>query len=748
MDFEDLDRIQRATIISLKESVVKIITEQSYPKNTVFNCEWRIKVEKERIIDKFLQPKSVAIIGVSKDFSSISGKPLKNLIRHQYDGEIYLVNPKYDEIEGITCYPSILDVPGSVDVALIAVSQKRIMQVLDECKEKSIKHLILFGAGFAETGEEGKALQDKLLEEAKKADMHLLGPNCIGLLNVKKSIPLGFSTSFETDKGFIEGNVGFASQSGALGFSLFGIAQEEHIGFSYIFNTGNQIDLHTLDCMEYMLEDEDTKVICGYLESIPDGEMLIRLAERSKVLKKPLILLKAGRSELGKQAAISHTASLTGSEEAFQAIAKQYGIITANDIDDMIDAMKIFKRGKSANGNRVVTISNSGAAGIAFADYSEALGLNLVSLSTETEEKIKQVIPPYGSPKNPVDITAQALKEQHIFIETVKIVVNDPEIDAIIVQTTFGGELGKTICEKIAEIDRTTNKPIVVTVTGANEITGQGKEYLEKVGVPVYLTPYKTMVALKKLIDFSLFCEDSKRNEDSGYTSPSLEHIPTSGIWTEEKVKKILAKMNIRIPKGNVIENETHLKQIKDVIPYPVVSKVISDNILHKTDAGGVKVNIQNAEELQKSYTEIIESAKKYFPNAKITGVLAEEMINDEAVEMFIGIKDDLDFGTLIVTGLGGIFIEVLNDVAIRKAPISLVEARLMLKELKGYPLLEGVRGAAKRDIEALAEALVRISYFAKVHEGKIKEMDINPILVFEEGKGIAALDGIILWND
>lgn len=705
-------------------------------------------VHKKGVIEKFLNPESVAIIGVSKDFTSISGKPLNNLLRHKYKGKIYPINPRYEEIAGIPCYPSILDVPGQVDVALVAVSQARIMQIFEECKQKSVKHLILFGAGFAEVGEEGQLLQDQLLNEAEKAGIHLLGPNCIGLLNVKESIPLGFSTSFETDQGFVKGNIGFASQSGALGFSLFGLAQEENIGFSYIINTGNQIDIHTLDCMEYMLDDDETTVICGYLESVPDGEMLIKLAKRSMVEKKPLLILKAGRSELGKQAALSHTASLTGSEEAFQAVANQYGMVTVNDIDDMIDTMKIFSRGKLANGNRVVTISNSGAAGIAMADYSEELGLDLVTLSQKTETKIKQIIPPYGSALNPVDITAQALKEQHIFIDTLRVVIDDPEVDAIVVQTTFGGELGKMICEKIAEVDKTTDKPIIVTVTGSSEITGAGKKYLEEVGVPVYSTSYKTMLSLKRLVDFSTACRKVQHPiEVTSQSVMSETPFPQSGVWTEEKVKPLLAEMKIRVPNGEVIKDETQLMKVKGSLNYPVVCKIVSDEILHKTDAGGIIVNIKNEKELENAYKKIITNVKNHLPSATIKGVLVEEMIQEKGVEMFIGLKNDPDFGNLIVCGLGGIFIEVLNDIAIRKTPIDLNEAYAMLKELKGYALLEGIRGTGKADIHALAESLVRVSNLAQQCEGKIQEMDINPVWVFEKGKGIAALDGIIIWE-
>jgi acyl-CoA synthetase (NDP forming) len=705
-------------------------------------------MSKSKAIDYFLNPRSVAIVGVSQDFTSISGKPMNNLIRHQFKGDIYPVNPKYDEVGGYTCYSSLLDIPGEVDVALIAVSSKRMMQILEECEQKGIHHLILFNSGFAEVGEEGRQLQDQVLEKAQKAGVHILGPNCIGLLNVKESIPLGFSTSFETEEGFQSGNVGFASQSGALGFSLFGLAQDEKIGFSYIIHTGNQMDIHSFDCIEYMLEDDETSVVAGYLEGIPDGEMLIRLSKRAKQLNKPLILLKAGRSELGRQAAMSHTASLTGSEKSFQAIAKQYGLITVNDMDDMIDALKIFSRGKQAKGNRLATISTSGAAGIAMADYSEPLGLAFTRLSKETEAKVKAIIPPYGSALNPIDITAQALKEQHIFTETLEVLIDDDQVDSIVVQTTVGGKLLKKVCTQIAEIDQQTDKPIIVTLTGSSEITGEGRAILQELGVPVYTTSYKTMLAIKYLVNFSRFCNKDDIELPQQIITKSEDSEDMQGIWTEERVKQTLSSMEIRVPKGAIIQDRSHLNSVKDNLQYPVVCKVISRDVLHKTDSGGVRVNIRNSKELEGAFEEILSSVKKHAPSAHIEGILAEEMIKEDGVEMFIGIKEDPEFGSLIVCGLGGVFIEVLKDVSIRRAPINREEAHKMLKELKGYQMLEGVRGGKQRDIHALAKALVRISQFASQHNGKIREMDINPIWVFEEGKGIAALDGIIVWKN
>ncbi|MBX9973618.1 acetate--CoA ligase family protein [Cytobacillus firmus] len=704
-------------------------------------------MSKIEAIERFLNPKSIAIVGVSSDFSSISGKPLKNLLLHKYKGYIYPVNPKYKEIEGIPCYSSILDIPGDVDVALIAVSSKRMLQIIEDCKKKKVRNLILFGSGFAEVGEEGRQLQEKVLEKAREAGIHIIGPNCVGLLNVKESIPLGFATSFETEKGFHSGNVGFASQSGATGFSLFGLAQEEGIGFSYIVNTGNQMDIHSFDCMEYMLEDEDTSVVAGYLEGIPDGEMLIEISKSSKELDKPLILLKAGRSELGRRAALSHTASLTGSEETFQAIAKQHGIITVNDIDDMIDAMKVFSRGKRVKGNRIVTISNSGAAGIAMADYSEPLGLEMVRLTGETEAKIKSIIPPYGSALNPIDVTAQALKEQHILTDTLELLIKDDQVDAIVFQTTFGGELGKKICQKIAEIDQKTDKPILVTLTGTSELTGEGRTILRNAKVPVYPTTYKTMLSLKYLVDFSMF---NKKKNAEFLSTANLNNVKEDmyGIWTEDRVKQELKTLRIRVPNGIVIKDRKQLEEIKENLNYPLVCKIVSSDIMHKTDAGGVEVNILNPVQLERAYGEILKAVTQYAPNARIDGVLVEEMIEEKGIEMFIGVKQDPQFGSLIVCGLGGIFIEVLKDVSIRKAPVHLNEAHEMLKELKGYPLLEGVRGEKPRDIAAFAEVLSKISQYASQNNGQISEMDINPVWVFEEGKGIAALDGVIVWKE
>jgi acyl-CoA synthetase (NDP forming) len=705
-------------------------------------------MSKTEALQRLLHPTSIAIIGVSQDFTSIGGKPLKNLIHHQFAGNIYPVNPKYKELGGYTCYPSILDVPGQVDVALIAVSQARILQVIKDCAQKQIRHVIMFGSGFAEVGEEGKRLQDELLALTKEHAMNVIGPNCIGVLNARDQLPLGFATSFESNNGFLAGPVGLASQSGAHGFSIFGLAQEEGVGFSYIVNTGNQMDITTLDCIEFMLHDDNTKVIASYMEGIPDGKQFIRLACKAKELGKPIVIIKAGRSEVGRQAALSHTASLAGSEETFQAVAKQYGIIQADDIDEMVDTIKIFSRGKQARGPRVACVTSSGAAGIAIADHSEALGLELVRLSKETKAKIETIIPSYGSALNPIDITAQALKEQHIFSDTLEVLAQDDQVDVIVVQTTFGGALAVKICETLVEIDKRTTKPIVVTLTGTQEMTGDARSILQQAAVPVYQTSRKTMTAIRNLVQFSQFYSSEIKYEQRTSRDEGRSSQIESGVWTEEKVKQQLSALGLRVPKGTIVRNTEHLHEIIEEVSYPVVCKVISDDILHKTEAGGVIVGIKNDSELIEAYGKIIDSVHQSNPEARIKGLLVEEMIEDKGVEMFIGIKEDPQFGPFIVSGLGGIFVEVFKDVSIRHAPIDLDEAYVMLKELKGYALLEGVRGMKRRDIDAFAQALVKISDFAYEHKESIKEMDINPVIVLEDGKGVVVLDGLVVWKE
>ncbi len=704
-----------------------------------------IQKEEKVDLDRLYHPRSIAIVGVSRDFTTIGGKPLRNLIGHGYEGDIYPVNPRYEEVSGYPCYPSLSEVPGEVDVVLVAVSQARTVQVLEECAQKGAGFVMLFGAGFAEAGEAGEEAQREVVELARRSGIRLLGPNCIGCLNARDGIPMGFSTSFESE-GFLAGPVALTSQSGAFGYSLFALAQEEGVGFSYVANTGNQADLDTLDFMSFMLEDESSKTVAGYLESIPDGDRLIRLAGRGGELEKPLVLLKAGRSALGEKAALSHTASLTGSDRAFRAVAEQYGIVSVNDIEDMVDAMKVFSRRKWAGGRRVAVVTTSGASGILLADYCEDLGLEMNPLQRSTRERIEEIIPSYGSAMNPVDLTAQALNERDIFREALRTLAGDEQVDAVVVATTFGRELLKSMCLDLAEVDRATGKPILTALTGSGDIITPGKQVLEAAGVPVYVSPYRTVKALSYLVRFSEFLREKPGSEEG--VEPADPPVAEPGtVWTEERVKEHLSRLGVCVPEGRLLHSREEVESSAGELRYPVVAKVVSPEIPHKTEAGAVRPGIAGPEDLRLAYEEVLGSAGRYAPEASVTGVLVEEMVGGEGVEVFIGVSTDPQFGPLVVCGLGGIFAEVLEDTSIRRAPVGIEEARRMVSELKGYPLLAGVRGGAKMDVEAFARAVTEVSRFASRNRRRLREMDVNPVKVLPQGQGIVALDGMAFWG-
>lgn len=693
-------------------------------------------------LQTIFSPKSIAIIGASKNKQSIGGKPLHNLLNHDYEGDIYLVNPRYGQIEGITCYKSVLEIPAAIDIALIATSHKIIKAVMEECGEKGIKQVILFGAGFAELGEEGERLQDEVLTIAQQYNMRIVGPNCVGCLNVIDQIPMGFATSFEADS-FISGNVGLVSQSGAFGYSVFGIAQEEYLGFSYIANTGNQVDLTTLDFLEEMVEDEQTEVIATYLESIPDGRQFINVLKRAKELKKPVIVLKAGRSEVGKKAALSHTASVAGSAEVYDAVAKQYGSIDVRDINDMIDTLKVFVRGKVTEGDRLGIITTSGASGIMMADMAEEMDISLAELSAETKGKIEEIIPSFGSVLNPIDITLQALNEKHILSDSIEQLVNSEECDIIVISTTLGGDLGRRVCEDIIALDQQTDKPIIVNLTGREDIIGEGLTLLQQARVPVYQTPLQTIQSIKKLVEFSDSIDKSKEVMDAQKLI-EINVDKRQRVLTEDKVKPILEHLSFKVPKGKLIKTKEALNDLD--MTYPVVMKAISSELLHKSDYGAVKLGIENEIEAVESFEEIQHNIYEKLGPIDLDGMLVEEMIRENnTAEMFIGVKLDPVFGPIVACGFGGIFIEILRDVSLRRAPFSKETALEMISELKGYPILQGARGNNPLDIDAFAEALQNVSYFAAQHHDSLDELDINPAMLLEDG--IVALDGLLIWK-
>lgn len=694
-------------------------------------------------LESYIRPNSVAVIGASNRKGSIGNTTIKNFKDLNFKGKVYGINPRYDEIEGFRCFGSLTDVPEEIDVAIIAVSSHLVENAILDCVKKQVKFVVIFSSGFAEKGQEGLQKQNEILQLCKENGIRVVGPNTLGAFNIKDQIFLSFNPATIE---FVSGEIGMVSQSGATGSIIMGMAMEEKLGFTYTLTTGNQMDLNTLDFMEFLISDDDTKIIGTYLEAVPDGNKLRDLADNALAKHKPIVMLKTGRSEAGQKAALSHTASLTGSSKVFEMITNRHGITLVDGIDGMVDALKVFNSGKRPTGNRVATVVISGATGIMVADKLEDYGLEMATLSQETQNRLLEVVPSYCSVLNPVDIGQTLLDNPILYKHCIETLVETDEVDIVILHLPLGIE---KYANDIIEVASVTNKPIIVMHTCPEQVIGNVRKILNENFVPAYNSIESAVRAASHLVCY----EDAYNNyltnrltvrED--LAKHKFDYVLKGLTVTEPQVKSILNEMNIPTPKGVVINDVTKLIEQTKHLSYPLVAKIVSPEITHKSDAGGVVLGIEDLDSLINAFNSIIHNAKKYAPNAKIEGVLVEEMVEGPFLETFIGVKKDPIFGPVILCGLGGIYVEIMKDVSQNLTPISRKDALSMIEQLKSYPLFTGVRNGLKYDVEGFADVLVNVSQLALNLDGHWTELEINPLIVFEEGKGVMALDGLLTF--
>ena len=708
-------------------------------------------------LKKFFTPASVAIIGASKDISTINGKPLHYLIKHGYAGTIYPVNPKYEEVGGCLCYPSLEDIPGPVDLALIAVNYRLVPAMLEQCVKKGVGFATIFSSGFAEAGEEGRRMQGQLSEFASKTGLRICGPNCQGGVDLYNNTAAAFSASLDTTP-FKPGPIGFVTQSGALGFSIFNLAQENGIGFSYVISTGNEVDLDCMDYIDFMIDDPNTKTIFLYLEGVRNGRKFVKMAHRALEKGKPLVVLKVGTSEIGSRAAASHTAALTGSDAVFNAFFQQKGIIRVDSIEGFIDLGKIISSASvMPKGNRLGVVSISGGGGVLCADTAEECGIRMAGLQMETVERIKKEIPPFGSPLNPVDITAQAINTAEGFSNVIQAMLADPGVDALVVVITMiVGEPGLRMARDLAGISAGSKKPIIVAWTAGEQLMGEQFEILRKSGVPYYQSPVRAVRALAKLMNYHDALPEKSAGGRLAESSIKNGEIPslamkilkkTETVLTEYQSKKLLGSFGIAAGLEEPAHTEKEALLAAEKIGFPVAMKIDSPDILHKTEAGGICLDVQDGNQLVKEYGNILQNASQYNPDARIKGVLIQEMI-PPGVEVIIGVNRDVQFGAVIMFGIGGIFVELLKDVSLRIAPVNEKEAMAMIRETHGYKMLAGARGGAMGDISALAKTIERVSSMAMALGPRLKELDINPLIVLPEGKGVKVADALVVLQE
>lgn len=693
-----------------------------------------------------LNPESIAIIGVSKDPSRIGGRILKYLRTHGYGGKILLVNPKYDELEGIKCYSDLASIPFEIDVALVAVPEQSVLSVLEEAGKSKVKSAIIYSAGFSEIGEEGIKKQQELKQISQKNGMAVCGPNCVGIIGFHNKTAMSFSQFLDIPK-LIPGNIAFVSQSGALGGSLLNRIQDRSIGISYFISTGNEAVLESSDFMEYLLDDPNTTVIMALIEGIRDAEKFLKVADLAVKKKKPIVIMKVGKTESGGKAASSHTGSITGSDRVYDAVFRQQGVIRVEEVEDLYLTASTLAKCHRPKGNRVGIITTTGGGGVILTDKLVEMGMDLPELSLGTVAKLTKTKASFGIVKNPLDLTAQVVNDPLLFPKSIETFIQDETFDMIIVALAMvAGERSKERATHIIQAANSTDKPIL-TWWASGSLSTPGMKMLEESRVPLFTSPQRGVKALHALVQYSRFLEnydDGKSpilSSSTNHRSKIEKFLKTSSeILTEDEGKEILSYYGIPIPQEGLGRNLEEIKGIASKTGYPVVLKIISPKITHKTEVGGLKLNIRNESELVKAYDEIMKNVKHYEPDAEIRGMLVQEMV-PSGKEIIIGMVQDPQFGPMVMFGLGGIFVEVLKDFSLRHAPFKERDAWEMIREIKGYKILEGVRGEKRSDLESIVQALMGFSQLVLDLKDIFSEIDINPLVVYPDRGGVKAID-------
>ncbi|HEY4695315.1 MAG TPA: acetate--CoA ligase [Candidatus Hydromicrobium sp.] len=688
----------------------------------------------------FFCPDSVAVIGAAREEKKVGHTILDNIINSGFKGKLFPVNPNADEIHGIKCYPSVLNIPVNIDLAIIVVPVQFVLQVLEECSKKNTKWSIIISSGFKETGVEGAKRESQLIGKAKEYGIRILGPNCMGIIDTGCPINATFSPLMPP-----KGKIGFISQSGALGSSILDWAKTNKIGFSKFVSLGNKADISENDLFDDWEDDENTEVITAYLEGIKYGREFMKISSRVSK-RKPIIVIKSGNTDAGARAVSSHTGTLAGSARAYEAAFKQAGIIRANTIRDLFNYARAFSYQPLPKGKKVAIITNAGGPGIMATDACEKSNILLTSFSKETIDKLKEFLPEAANFYNPIDVLGDALADRYRM--TMEVVIKDNNVNSVVVLLTPQAMTQplKTARAIVEVIDKSGKDiPVVTSFIGGAEV-GKAVKFLTEKNIPNFDIPEEAIDALKVMMEHT----DWKSRESFPVEKFDVDRERVKKIFDrcraedrlelgEMEAREILKAYDIRVPEAELACDIKAAKEIAKRIGYPLVLKIVSPNILHKTDVGGVRIGIDSEKELEESYDEILFHVKRYMPDVNIRGILVQEFIKDKK-ETIIGMSEDPQFGPMIMFGLGGIYVEVLKDVSFRIAPLSRHVAGEMIEEVKTTSLLKGARGEDPSDIESIIEIILKVSQLV-MDFPEIVEMDINPLFVKKQGEGSIAGD-------
>jgi len=690
------------------------------------------------MLDNFFSPKSIAIIGASRTPGKVGYDILKNIIQYGYTGAVYPINPNASEILGRKSYPSLHDVPDKIDLAVVVVPSKNVIEIIGQCGEKKIDSAIVITAGFKESGIEGARLENELISKAGEAGVRFIGPNCLGIIDTHSKVNASFASGMPT-----KGSIGFFSQSGALCLAVLDRALPDEIGFSKFISMGNKADISDTDIMIALAEDENTKVILGYIEGVRDGKKFMEVASQISK-KKPLIILKSGITSSGAKAASSHTGALAGREAAFDSAFKQSGIIRAHTINELFNYALAFANQPLPRGPHVAIITNSGGPGILAADACDKSDLQLIPLYKDIVDELRSFLPPVASFYNPIDILGDSGADR--YEKALNTVLKDERINGVMILLTPTAVVDvEATAMAIANISRLIDRPILTSFMGKKSVESGAKTLL-KYGVPNYSFPEEMVSSMNVMYHYNLWITRPEKtfHKFNGLREKAVNIFDTvknenRDRLYDQEVYDVLHAYGFTQPRSLIAKTPEEAAAAAKGIGYPVVMKILSPQISHKSDIGGVKVNLNSKKDVENSFFDITTRIRNIMPTAYIYGVLIQEMI-PKGKEVIMGITKDPQFGHMIMFGLGGIYVEVLKDISFRIVPLSREDAHEMIRETKTFPLLRGVRGEAEADIEAIEKSLLLLSQMA-VDFPQIIEADINPLLVKNRGEGSVAID-------
>lgn len=687
-------------------------------------------------LDPLFDPASIAVIGASSDPRKIGGRPIAYMLRSGFDRPLYPINPRQAEVQGLQTYASLEQVGRPVDQVIIAVAGEHVQAAVEEAVVQRARSIIVFSSGFAEMGETGRQAQDAIAQRCSDAGIPLVGPNCIGVFSAARNMYSTFMTAIEHEL-FGSGTVGIASQSGAIGSYLYGMAGDRGVRFSNFIATGNEAGVDVADCIDWMAQDPATAVIMVYLEGCRDGERLYRALERARVARKPVIVMKVGRSEQGAAAAASHTGSLAGADTVYDAILRETNAWRANSLEEMVDLAYACSNSTLPRGARLGVITPSGGVGVIAADEASRCGLTLPTLPLPTQQEIRRIIP-FASGVNPIDTTAQTVGDRSLYTRILQIVFEHAEFDSVL---SFNASMGRSEAE-FAKVRASLyalrrahpEKLVALSMRATPEIAAE----LASERILYFPDPSRATATIGALAQIAA---GFGRVSNAGGMSSGGEALP-EGPLDESGARRVLERAGVPFVSQSIVRSADEAVAAGQAFGCPVVMKVLSADIAHKSDVGGVLLNLKDSDAIRRGWTNLMERVGAACPTAVIEGALISPMVTG-GVETVIGAVRDPVFGPMVMFGLGGIFVEIFKDVTFRRAPVSLQTAREMVNEIRGLPLLKGARGKPEADLEAIAKALVAVSEFAAAHRATVSSVEINPFMALPQGG--CAVDALIL---